>query len=125
MSEPSKRVLILEDDRVITDTICIILKQLGYATRGTYTHSEAMTTAREFRPNILITSFNNLCEKNGCETALELLEFLPECRVFIWSGSAAAAPVLEDYRRRGYEFEVLAKPVCPDELLVRLGPPND
>jgi hypothetical protein len=33
-AHPPKRVLILDDKRGITDTLCIVLKQHGYRTRG-------------------------------------------------------------------------------------------
>ena len=56
-------------------------------------------------------------EANGCETAAELLTFLPQCRVAIFSGSRAAVPVIEEYRLCGYDFDVLAKPLHPQDLL--------
>jgi DNA-binding NtrC family response regulator len=120
MSMEPKRVLILDDERVIADVLSIILSQSGYEARSAYNHSMAVEIAREFRPKLLITGFNNACEKNGCETALELLGFLPDCRILIFSGQAATAIALEDYCRRGYEFEVLAKPVHPNYLLERV-----
>jgi DNA-binding response OmpR family regulator len=110
------RVLVLDDSRVIADTICIIANQHGYECRSAYTHSSAVSIAREFLPNIFLTGFNNLCEKNGCETALEVLTFLPQCRVIISSGSAASAAEINVYCRR-YGFAFLAKGVHPHVLL--------
>lgn len=125
-SDPT-RVLILDDERVITDVICLVLQREGFATRGAYRHQQAIEVACEFRPDIFITGYNNLSEKNGCETAIDVLEFLPQCRIFICSGSAAAADGLEAARQRGYEFDVLPKPVHPQELVriirgTKLGP---
>jgi DNA-binding NtrC family response regulator len=109
------RVLILDDSQVTADTLCIIANQHGYECRSAYTHSSAVSIAREFLPNIFLTGFNNLCDKNGCETALEVLTFLPQCRVIICSGSAVGAATINDCRR--YGFAVLAKPVHPQVLL--------
>jgi DNA-binding NtrC family response regulator len=120
-TQNSTRVLILDDERVIADTLCIVLKHHGYRAYGAYNHHSAVTIAREFRPHVF-TGFNNLDDKNGCETALEVLSFLPRCRVMICSGSPAAADALNDYRRRGYNFETLAKPVHPQDLLAVVGP---
>ncbi|UWZ86620.1 response regulator [Occallatibacter riparius] len=111
------RVLILDDEKVIADTLCMVLNQSGYEARPAYDHASAMATAREFEPDVLITGFNNGCEENGCETAAELLTFLPHCYVFIFSGSASTAPVLEEFWQLGYRFDVLAKPVHPQDLL--------
>jgi DNA-binding NtrC family response regulator len=116
----STRLLILDDDRIIVDTFCIIVNQYGYQCRGSRTHSSAVAIAREFQPDVFITGFNNLCDKNGCETAIEILEFLPGCVVFISSGAGSAADALNHYRQRGYEFKVLPKPVQPQVLLETL-----
>ena len=115
-----KRLLILDDERVITDTLCIILKQHGYRTRGAYTHGQALAVAQVFQPDVFLTGFYNACDENGCETAAALLAFLPRCRVIVLSGSASAADTLKEYGERGYAFEVLAKPVHPQDLLERL-----
>ena len=114
------RLLILDDEPLIVDALCMVVKQYGYESRGAYTHSSAVSIAREFRPNVFLTGFNNLCDKNGCETALEILAFLPQCRVIISSGAAATGDALNAYRQRGYDFEVLAKPVHPQDLLAKL-----
>jgi DNA-binding NtrC family response regulator len=113
------RVLILEDEPAILDTICMLLKERGYAVKGVKSHDRAIACAREFEPDVLLTGFHNACEENGCETAAEVLKFLPRCRVVLFSGSAAAAPVLEDFWQRGYRFDILPKPVHPDELRKR------
>jgi DNA-binding NtrC family response regulator len=115
------RILVLDDCREITDVTCLILNKSGYEARGVYTHVAAILAAREFQPDVFLTGFQNLCEENGCQTAAEVLTFLPECRVIIFSGTAAAGPVVEDYGRRGYDFEVLGKPVSPRDLLEKMG----
>jgi hypothetical protein len=38
----------------------------------------------------------------------------------LFSGQAASADMLEDARLRGHDFEVLAKPIEPDDLLERI-----
>ncbi len=85
------RVLILDDERVIVDLLCMVLNHYGYESRGAYTHSSAVATAREFRPDVFLTGFNNVCDKNGCETAVEILALLPQCRIIISSGAQSAS----------------------------------
>ena len=120
------RILILDDCAIIADTLCTVLNQSGYDARAVYRHADAITAAHEFQPDVFLTGFVNDCEVNGCQTAAEVLTFLPECRVIVFSGTAAAGPVIEEYRRRGYDFGVLAKPVHPQdflEILRSYGPP--
>jgi len=45
---------------------------------------------------------------------------LPKCKILLFSGQAATAALLDDARRRGHEFEVLAKPVHPTDLLAKI-----
>ena len=113
------RVLLLDDERVIVDTLCIILNRHGFAARGAYTHAQAVQAAREFQPNVFITGMVNCCEKNGCETAAEIVDLFKDCRVFIFSGSGYewAVKTAKEYRKHGYEFSVHPKPVHPQDLL--------
>lgn len=118
------RVLILDDERVIVDVICMILNQSGFEARGVYTHQTAILAAHEFKPDVLLTGFVNCCEKNGCETAEEVLTFLPDCRIIVFSGQAATADFVDDFNRRGYAFELRAKPIHPQDLLTLLRGPR-
>jgi len=114
------RVLILDAEKVISDTLCMVLNQSGYQARPVYGHVEAVAVAREFEPDVFLAEMFNRWDFNGCETAAELRTFLPEVRVAICSGSATAAPIYEDFRRRGYDFDIFAKPVHPNDLIARM-----
>jgi DNA-binding NtrC family response regulator len=114
------RVLLLDDDRITVDTLAAMLNQNGYESRTVYDHQAVVVTGRDFRPDVFITGVENCCEKNGFETAIDILSFLPACHVSIFSGQAAAADTLIEYRRIGYEFEVFAKPIHPQDLLHKL-----
>ena len=57
---------------------------------------------------------------NGIETAIATRRKRPNCKVLLFSGQAATAGLLEKARHEGHEFEVLAKPVHPADLLAKL-----
>jgi CheY-like chemotaxis protein len=57
---------------------------------------------------------------NGIEAAIEIRKFLPNCKILLFSGQAATADLLEKARAKGHEFEILAKPVHPQDLLARI-----
>lgn len=107
------RLLVLDDERIIADTMCMIANHYGYEAKAAYNHSSAIAIAHEFHPDFFLTGFNNCSDENGCETAAIVLSFLPHCRIAIFSGSKNAVPVLQDFLDRGYDFDVLAKPVHP------------
>ncbi|WP_109485700.1 response regulator [Occallatibacter savannae] len=118
MSEAKvSRLLILDDEKVLVDILCRIVNECGYEARGAYDHDTAMAIAREFEPDFFLTGFCNSCDKNGCESIAELETFLPQCRNVLFSGTASAAPFIEEYFRRGYEFQVFAKPLHPQDFL--------
>ena len=59
-------------------------------------------------------------DMNGIEAAIHIRGFLPACKILLFSGQAATADLLENARARGHEFEILAKPVHPQDLLAKL-----
>lgn len=59
-------------------------------------------------------------DMDGIEAAIHIRAFLPECKILLFSGQAATADLLENARARGHEFEILAKPVHPQDLLAKI-----
>ena len=57
---------------------------------------------------------------NGVEAAIIILSVLPGCKVLFISGTAVYSDLLGDARAKGFNFEVLQKPVPPAELLTRI-----
>ncbi|MGA7887166.1 MAG: hypothetical protein WCA44_15605, partial [Acidobacteriaceae bacterium] len=57
---------------------------------------------------------------NGIDAAIQIRAMLPGCKILLFSGQAATADLLERVRQQGHEFEILAKPVHPQDLLARL-----
>ena len=57
----------------------------------------------------------------GIDVAIQVRKSVPECKILLFSGQAATADLLETARAQGHEFEILAKPVHPQDLLSKLG----
>ncbi len=121
MSENSirPRVLVADDERVIADTLAMILNQSGFEARAVYSGERALELAPSFEPNMLISDVI-MADLNGIDAAIRIREILPEIKILLFSGQAATADLLEKARAQGYEFEILAKPVHPQDLLSRL-----
>jgi len=113
------RVLVADDEKVIADTLAIILNQNGYDASAVYTGTAAVEKARSTRPDLLISDVI-MPDMNGIDAAIKIRAFLPTCKILLFSGQAATADLLEDARNRGHEFEILAKPVHPQDLLQKL-----
>jgi CheY-like chemotaxis protein len=113
------KVLVADDEKVIADTLAIILNQNGYDATAVYTGTAAVERARSTRPDLIISDVI-MPDMNGIDAAIKIRAFLPGCKILLFSGQAATADLLEDARKRGHEFEILAKPVHPQDLLQKL-----
>jgi len=113
------KVLVADDEKVIADTLAIILNQNGYDASAVYTGTAAVERARSIRPDLVISDVI-MPDMNGIDAAIKIRGFLPGCKILLFSGQAATADLLEDARKRGHEFEILAKPVHPQDLLQKL-----
>jgi len=113
------RVLVADDEKVIADTLAIILNQNGYDASAVYTGTAAVEKARATRPDLVISDVI-MPDMNGIDAAIKIRALLPGCKILLFSGQAATADLLEDARKRGHEFEILAKPVHPSDLLQKL-----
>jgi len=113
------KVLVADDERVIADTLAMILNQSGFEARAVYSGETALELAPEFLPDMLISDVI-MAGLNGIDAAIRLRTLLPNIKILLFSGQAATADLLEKARVNGYEFEILAKPVHPQDLLTKL-----
>jgi CheY-like chemotaxis protein len=113
------KVLVADDERVIADTLAMILNQSGFQAKVAYTGEAALAMAAEYQPDMLISDVI-MAGLNGIDAAIKIREILPSIKILLFSGQAATADLLEKARDRGYEFEILAKPVHPGDLLAKL-----
>ncbi len=113
------KVLVADDEQVIANTLAIILNQAGFEARAVYSGENALETVDSFQPNMLISDVI-MTGMTGIEAAIQIRHKLPQCKVLLFSGQAATADLLEKARAQGHEFEILAKPVHPTDLLAKL-----
>jgi len=113
------RVLVADDEQVIANTLAIILNQAGFEARAVYSGEMVIEALESFQPNMLISDVI-MTGMTGIEAAIAVRKKMPGCKVLLFSGQAATADLLEKARADGHEFEILAKPVHPTDLLAKL-----
>jgi CheY-like chemotaxis protein len=113
------RVLVADDEQVIANTLAIILNQNGFEARAVYSGEKAIEALDSFQPDMLISDVI-MTGMTGIEAAIQTRAQLPGCKILLFSGQAATADLLERARTQGHEFEILAKPVHPTDLLAKL-----
>ena len=114
-----QRVLVVDDEKIIADTLQTILSRHGFEVLVAYEGRTAIEKAQQFKPQIFLCDLM-MPGVNGLETAIQICAILPECRVFLFSAQTRALELIREGRLRGHEFEVLLKPIHPSELLDRL-----
>lgn len=115
------RVLVADDEAIIADTLVAILNSEGYVAVSTISGDEAVGLAKTFRPEIVISDVV-MPGPNGVEVAIQIRQFMPNCRILLFSGQTATVDLLRDARERGHDFEIVAKPIRPQLLLSLLRP---
>jgi len=113
------RVFVVDDEPVITWTMGMVLRQHGFDARSFALPMEALNASHEAAPDLLITDVM-MPLLSGIELAIQMREHCPDCKVLLFSGQPATSQMLESARANGHEFEALAKPVHPTELITKI-----
>lgn len=111
-----KRVMIIDDDREFLEELNDILRLSGYETHSTNDSLEAMSSASEFKPDIIIMDFR-MPGKTGFDVAQEL-RAMPAFKETPIIGMTAF--VGEDYEQRMQKCCIntyLRKPFNPLEII--------
>ena len=120
MPETTKlRVLVADDEQIIANTLAIILNQAGFDARAVYSGEMLVEMAQSFQPDMLISDVV-MSGITGIEAAIKVLAKLPSCKILLFSGQAATVNLLERARAEGQTFEIITKPIHPNELLARV-----
>jgi CheY-like chemotaxis protein len=110
------KVLVVDDEKLIADTITEILKRNGFNAIGAYSGEQALQIANRFSPDCLLADVL-MPFMNGVELAITIRKMSAATRILLFSGHANSADLLNEARLRGHQFEVIAKPIHPEKLM--------
>ena len=113
------RVLIVDDEHLIADTLASILNLSGFIAHAVYSGEAALAVLPTICPEIVLTDVR-MPGRDGIETAILIREQCPETRIVLFSGQASTGDVIDKARHDGYGFELWPKPIHPRELVKRL-----
>lgn len=118
MQKSRRRILIVDDEIAIADTLALIFTLQHYEVRTAYSAEGAAEILAEWRPDLAILDVI-LPEMNGIDLAIVIKANYSTCHVLLFSGHANTAMLLEEAGNKGHQFEVLAKPVHPNIMIER------
>jgi CheY-like chemotaxis protein len=116
---PSPRILVVDDEKLIADTIVQILNRNGFIAEAAYSGAEAIEKAERHCPELVLSDVL-MPHVDGVEAAIAIRELCPDTRIVLFSGQAATVEILARARERGHTFELLPKPIHPTQLIKHL-----
>jgi len=121
-SESKQRpvVLVVDDEKVIADTLSIILTKNGFSVMTAYSAEAALELTAVVAPDLLLSDVMMGPGLDGTQLAIDVVEAFPGCKVLLFSGHAATRDLLDKVRDSGHNFTLLSKPLHPSDLLARI-----
>ncbi len=113
------RVLVIDDEKFIADTLVMIMQNSGRQATAAYDGVSALQRAESFQPSVVISDVI-MPGMNGIEACIEIQAKYPDCHILLTSGQTATNGLVLQALAQGYTWELLAKPLEPEDLLAKL-----
>lgn len=112
---PKANILIVDDDRIILNSLCEFLSIEGYRTAGAASISEAKQRLAEESFALVITDVN-MPDGDGFEILDLIRENYPRTVVLMITGYGTIESAVEAIKKGAYDY--LTKPIVDDDLLL-------
>jgi CheY-like chemotaxis protein len=119
VTENNLRILVVDDERVVADSLALILNARGYHAKAVYCAEAAIEESVLLAPDVLISDVV-MARMSGIDLAVHITNTVPICKILLISGQPETANLLLEAEAKGYRFELLNKPVHPEVVLQRI-----
>ena len=117
MRENTPRILIVDDDKIILESLCEFLSLEGYATEAATGFREALLVL-EKKPVDLVVTDINLEDSDGFEVLHVTKKRFPHVGVIMITGYGTIESAVEAIKMGAYDY--LTKPIVDEELKLRV-----
>ena len=115
-----RRIFVVDDEPIIGFTLATVLESAGYTARSFTDPLEALRAAETNCPDYLISDVM-MPALNGIDLGIQFKAIYPSVKVLLFSGAASSfADLWETANGRGYQFDMLSKPIHPQALLTAI-----
>jgi CheY-like chemotaxis protein len=112
-----QRVLVVDDDRLVADTLTLIFQRNGFAAKAAYSAEEALQSSREFVPHLLLCDVT-MPERDGLSLVEDMTREMPACRILVLTGFYSNLKIVRERANKlSRPLGILTKPCQPSELL--------
>jgi DNA-binding NtrC family response regulator len=120
MNSERLKILVMDDERVVADSLAQILELFGHEASAVYDPVQALEWLSSHACDVLISDVVVDGHVSGIELAIQLTALYPNCKVVLISGNNFTSELIQAAQQRGHSFDLLAKPVHPTVILDRL-----
>jgi CheY-like chemotaxis protein len=110
------KLLVVDDERMIAETLAAIFNLSGYETRSALSAEEALEVIGEWEPELALLDIV-LPGMTGIDLGILLRATRPSIKILLMSGQIVAGDLVGDAAKFGHVFETLAKPFAVPDLL--------
>jgi CheY-like chemotaxis protein len=115
------RILVVDDENLVADTLGLIFRKHGFDTKVAYSADGAIACARDFQPDLLVCDVT-MPIRTGIELMDDFRRELPDCHVIVLTGYYSnLIRVREQSDKMPRPTRVLTKPCDPTLLLREAG----
>jgi len=114
MNEPQRKsILIVDDERSVTDSLCIILTEAGFEVLTAQSFAESVAVLGNTQLDLVIT---DLClpDATGIDVITHVKNETPDTEAILMTGHGSLDVTIEAIKRGAYYY--LEKPFTPDRL---------
>jgi DNA-binding NtrC family response regulator len=119
MAARDARILVVDDEPSLADTLLVIFQRAGYRASAVYSAEAALAFVATNQPSLVVTDVM-MPGVDGVTLAKAIRLSYPACQVLLFSGNADTQGLLEAAQKEGHTFEILAKPVPPRQMLAKV-----
>lgn len=113
------RFLVIDDEKFVADSLAMILQGEGHEAFAVYDGGGALEKIKTFIPDCVISDVI-MPVMNGIEVCSAIEQRHPKCQILLFSGQASTSELVAKARAEGHAWELLPKPIDPEELLAKL-----
>src|ERR1700712_3348706 len=92
------RIFVVDDEKMIAETLALILRKSGYSARFFLNPLEALQLSLSEPPDLLISDVQ-MPQLSGIDLAIRIREQCPMCKILLFSGQAGTADLLDGARK--------------------------
>jgi CheY-like chemotaxis protein len=112
-----QRVLVVDDDHLVADTLALVFEKSGFRVKAAYSAEQGLEYSREFFPDLLLCDVT-MPGRGGLSLVNDIAHELPACRILVLTGFYSNLKhVREEANRLRRPLGILTKPCQPSELL--------